>query len=390
MNVRDVVPTASLGLRSKVSRSALTALGIAIGIGAMVSVVGISTSSRANVLAELDRLGTNLLEVQPGRTVFGDSTELPVQAPAMIRRIGPVQSAAATRTVATTVRRTDKIPREQTGGIAVVATEPQLLTTVGATVRHGRFLNAATMRYPAVVLGSEAARRLGIDSLARQPLVDVGGHWFEVVGILDPVPLGADIDRSALIGYDVAKQLFGIDDAASTVRVRTDPSQVEAVRAVLAATANPQAPSDVSVTRPSDALAARATTNRALTALLLGLGAVALLVGGVGIANVMVIAVLERRTEIGLRRALGATKGDVRTQFLIEAVLLSVLGGLGGVMLGVGITAGYATARDWIVSVPLVTVAASVGVSLMLGAVAGLYPARRASRLAPAEAIHPA
>jgi putative ABC transport system permease protein len=365
-------------------------LGIAIGIGAMVSVVGISSSSRANVLAELDRLGTNLLEVEPGRTVFGDSTELPVQAQAMIRRIGPVQSAAATRTVSTTVRRTDKIPRDESGGIAVVATEPQLLATVGGTMHSGRFLNAATMRYPAVVLGSEAARRLGIDSLAGEPLVDVGGHWFEVVGILDPVPLGADIDRSALIGYDVAKQLFGIDDAASTVRVRTDPQQVEAVRAVLAATANPQSPSDVSVTRPSDALAARATTNRALTALLLGLGAVALLVGGVGIANVMVIAVLERRTEIGLRRALGATKGDVRTQFVIEAVLLSVMGGIAGVVLGTAITAGYATVRDWIISVPLITVAASVGVSLVLGAVAGLYPARRASRLAPAEAIHPA
>jgi putative ABC transport system permease protein len=390
MKWRDVVPTAALGLRSKWSRSALTALGIAIGIGAMVSVVGISSSSRANVLAELDRLGTNLLEVEPGRTVFGDSTQLPVQAQAMIRHIGPVQSAAATRTVATTVRRTDKIPRGESGGIAVVATEPQLLATVGGTVHSGRFLNAATMRYPAVVLGSEAARRLGIDSLAGEPLVDVGGHWFEVVGILNPVPLGADIDRSALIGYDVAKQLFGIDDAASTVRVRTDPQQVEAVRAVLAATANPQAPSDVSVTRPSDALAARATTNRALTALLLGLGAVALLVGGVGIANVMVIAVLERRTEIGLRRALGATKGDVRTQFLIEAVLLSVMGGIAGVVLGTAITAGYATMRDWIVSVPLITVAASVGVSLLLGAVAGLYPARRASRLAPAEAIHPA
>ena len=390
MRWRDVLPTGALGLRAKWSRSVLTALGIAIGIGAMVSVMGISSSSRADLLAQLDRLGTNLLEVQPGRTVFGDSTQLPVEAPAMIRRIAPVQSAAATRTVPTTVRRTDKIPAGQTGGIAVVATEPQLLSTVGATLQHGRFLDAATMRYPAVVLGAEAAKRLGITSLTGQPLVSIGGHWFEVIGILDPVPLGPDIDRSALVGYDIAKQLFGIDDSASTVRVRTDPRQVEAVQAVLAATASPKSPSDVTVTRPSDALAARATTNRALTALLLGLGAVALLVGGVGIANVMVIAVLERRTEIGLRRALGATKGNVRTQFLVEAVLLSALGGLGGVVLGVAITTGYARARGWLLSVPLTTVGASVLVSLVLGAIAGIYPAGRAARLAPAEAIHPA
>ena len=390
MRARDVLPTGALGLRTKRTRSVLTALGIAIGIGAMVSVVGISASSRADVLAELDRLGTNLLAVAPGQTVFGQSTQLPVEAQAMIRRIGPVESAAATRTVSTTVRRNDLVDIQETGGIAVVATEPQLLATVGGRLHAGRFLNAASERYPAVVLGSKAAERLGISSLSGQPLVDIGGHWFEVVGLLDPVPLGPDIDRSALIGYDVAKTLFGIDDSASTVRVRTDPRQVEAVRSVLAATANPQAPGNVTVTRPSDALAARATTDKALTALLLGLGAVALLVGGVGIANVMVIAVLERRTEIGLRRALGATRSDVRTQFIVEAVLLSSLGGVAGVLLGSAITFGYATARSWTVSVPLFTLAAGVGISLALGALAGLYPAARAARLAPAEAIHPA
>ncbi|MBV8386392.1 MAG: ABC transporter permease [Acidimicrobiia bacterium] len=390
MNWRDVLPTGSLGLRTKRMRSILTALGIAIGIGAMVSVVGISSSSRADVLAQIDRLGTNLLQVAPGQTIFGQDTQLPVEAPAMIRRIRPVQSAAATRTVATTVRRNDKIDVEETGGIAVVATEPQLLSTVGGKMRAGRFLNAATEHYPAVVLGSTAASRLGIDSLAGQPLVDIGGHWFEVVGILDPVPLGPDIDRSALIGYDVAKRLFGINDSASTVRVRTDPHQVEAVRAVLAATANPQAPANVTVTRPSDALAARATTDEALTALLLALGGVALLVGGVGIANVMVIAVLERRTEIGLRRALGATRHEVRLQFLVEAVLLSALGGLAGIAIGAGITVGYASVRGWVISVPLLTLAAAVGVSFVVGAVAGLYPASRAARLVPAEAIQPA
>jgi putative ABC transport system permease protein len=305
----------------------------------------------------------------------------------MIRRIGSVVSAAATRTVPTTVRRSDRIPAAETGGIQVVATEPELATAVGATLHRGRFLDDATAQLPAVVLGWESARRLGIDRLDGAPLVDIGGRAFAVVGILDPVPLGADIDRAALIGYPVAQRSFGIDASASTVRVRTTPDRVEAVREVLARTANPMAPSDVSVTRPSDALAAKAQADQALTALLLGLGGVALVVGGVGIANVMVIAVLERRTEIGLRRALGATRADIRRQVVVESVLLAGLGGIGGALVGAGVTAAYATARSWRFAMPVPALAGGVVAALALGAVAGLYPAARAARLAPAEAI---
>jgi putative ABC transport system permease protein len=390
MRAADVPRVGAIGLRSRRARTALTALGIAIGIAAMVAVVGISSSSRADLLAQLDQLGTNLLQVQPGNNVFGDKVNLPATAPGMIRRIAPVQSAAETRTVATTVRRSDRIPTEETGGIAVVATEPQLLPTIGAHVRTGRFLNSASASYPAVVLGSQAAARLGITNLDGTPLVYIGGHWFDVVGILDPIPLAPDLDRSVLIGYPIAKQLFGIDDSPSTVRVRTDPRQVQQVRDILAATTNPQTPGNVSVTRPSDALAAKAATDKSLTALLLALGGVALVVGGVGIGNVMIISVLERRTEIGLRRALGATKANVRAQFLVEALLLALLGGLGGVALGTIITAGYSQNQGWTISVPLPALAAGVGASLVLGAIAGIYPAARASRLAPAEAIHPA
>lgn len=390
MRAADVPALGALGVRTKRARATLTALGIAIGIAAMVAVVGISSSSRADLLAQLDRLGTNLLQVQPGNDVFGTQIQLPPTAPAMIRRIAPVQSAAATRTVPTTVRRSDKIPAQVSGGIAVVATEAQLLSTLGAQLEMGRFLDDATSRYPVVVLGSEAARRLGIGSLNGTPLLYIGGHWFAVAGVLAPVPLAPDIDRSVLIGYPIAKTLFGIDDAPSTVRVRTDPAQVQQVRAVLAATANPEQPGNVRVTRPSDALAAKAQTDKSLTALLLALGGVALVVGGVGISNVMVISVLERRAEIGLRRALGATKTDVRIQFLVEAVLLSLLGGLTGILLGVAVTAGYATARGWSFSLPLAALSGAAAVSLVLGVIAGMYPAGRAARLAPAEALSPA
>lgn len=384
----DLIGQGVAGLRSKRLRTLLTALGITIGIAAMVAVVGISSSSRADLLAELDALGTDLLQVQPGNTMFGDATELPLTAPAMIRRIGGVESASATRTVdGAAVRRNDLIGSEVTGGISVLATEPSLLGTLAGSMHDGTFLNAATGSYPSVVLGSVAAERLGISDLRGDPLVLVGNRWFKVIGILDPVPLAPDIDRSAVIGYDAAQTLFGIDDAPSTVRVRTDPDLTDAVWSVLAETANPESPDEVEVTRPSDALAAKAQADETLTALLLGLGAVALLVGGVGIANVMVISVLERRAEIGVRRALGATRGHIRLQFLSESMLLAGFGGAVGVGLGAAITAAYAQARAWRFAVPQSALLGGVAASLVVGALAGLYPAARASRLAPAEAV---
>ncbi|MEY2458291.1 MAG: putative transport system permease protein, partial [Acidimicrobiaceae bacterium] len=373
VRTRDVIATGAVGVRSKRGRALLTSLGIAIGIAAMVAVVGISASSRTDLLDELDRLGTNLLQVQASNNMFGEETKLPTKSASMIRRVAPVQSAAATRTVKATVRRSDKIPSEVTGGLSVIATEPQLLNTLGATMHAGSFLSDATARYPTVVLGSEAASRLGITHADGRTAVYINGYWFTVVGILDPVPLAPDIDRSVLIGYPVAQRLFGIDDAPSTVRVRTDPNEVSSVQSVLAATANPEHPSDVSVSRPSDALAAKAQADESLTALLLGLGAVALVVGGVGIANVMVIAVLERRTEIGLRRALGATRRHIRAQFLIEAVLLAAAGGAAGVIAGSAITFGYAHSRGWRFDVPITALLGGVGASLVLGAFAGLY-----------------
>jgi putative ABC transport system permease protein len=391
----DALAAGAIGLRVRRGRTVLTALGIAIGIAAMVSVVGISSSSRADLLAELDRLGTNLLEVSPGQSFIGEDSTLPDDAREMIDRIGPVDDAAAVASVSTTVRRSDKIPSGETGGIAVSAAEPSLLDTLQASMRSGRFLDDATAQYPAVVLGADAAQVLGIDAIDLDGAdgdiaVYIGNQWFTVIGILEPVELVPGVDRSALIGFPIAAEAFGHDGAATTVFVRTDPDAVDAVRAVLPATANPAAPNEVQVDRPSDALEARAATDDALTALLLGLGAVALLVGGVGIANVMIISVLERRSEIGVRRALGATRRHIRTQFVLEAVMMSFLGGATGLVLGAGVTAVYARSRDWTLDLPVESLAGGVLVALVVGAVAGLYPAARAARLAPAEAVRPA
>jgi putative ABC transport system permease protein len=383
----DVVALGAVGLRVRRTRVVLTAVGIAIGIAAMVSVLGISASSRADLLSQLDRLGTNLLEVKPGQSFFGDAATLPSAAPAMLRRIGPVQSVTALEQVNATVRRSDRVPAAETNGISVYASDDGTLGALGASLSHGRFLNRATARYPAVLLGADTAALLGIVDLQQSPLVWLGDRWFAVVGILEPMPLTPGLDSGAFVGEGVARRLLGAAGSASVVYMRAAPDQVSNVRDVAAATANPQSPNEVGVTRPSDALAARAATDRALTALLLGLGAVALLVAGVGIANVMVISVLERRTEIGVRRALGATRRHVRLQFLVEAVLLAAAGGTGGVLLGAAVTAGYARLRDWKIAMPLGALGGGIAVALAVGAVAGLYPAARAARLQPAEAV---
>ncbi|MEU0554067.1 ABC transporter permease [Dactylosporangium sp. NPDC006015] len=382
----DLLPLGTLGLRSRTARALLSGLGIAIGIASIVAVLGVTRSSQSHVLAQLDRLGTNLLTVASGVEQDGAEEPLPGTAAPMIGMLPAVRSVAPTaRLDAVTVYRNDRVPQGRTGGLAVRACDASLLGTLDGALRTGTFLDDG--RYPVAVLGAQAAAVLGIDDVADGPRVWLGGHWYTVVGILDPFPLAPEIDRSALVSFASAADLLGYDGVASRIYLRADPDHVADVAAVLHRAANPEEPSRVQVSRPSDALAAQLEVKEAGAGLFLGLGAIALLVGAIGIANVMVISVLERRTEIGLRRALGATRGHVATQFVTESLVLSTIGGVAGIAIGVVVTVAIASDHGWAVLVPPAAVWGAFAVSLTAGAVAGLYPALRAARIPPTDAL---
>jgi putative ABC transport system permease protein len=384
----DVARIGLAGLRAGRLRAALAVLGIAVGIAALVAVVGVSESSKSNLVAQLDRLGTDLLTVQPG-TNFADVTqnELPQRAPVMIGWIPPVRHVTETVDTTASVRRTNKIPPYQTGGISVLGAATDLPRALDARLAHGTWLNPATANYPTVVLGAGAAQTLGINHLDPAVAVWIGQRWFTVIGILRPVAIAPELDQAALVGIPAAHRFLAVDIHPTTIYVRTDPNQTVAVRDVLARTANPANPQDVTVSRPSDALAAEIAAKGAYNNLLLGLGAIALIVGAVGIANVMVMAIIQRRTEIGLRRALGATRRHIAIQFTAEALILSAFGGAAGILAGTLITATYAHARHWSTAIPPALVPGALAAALTFGLIAGLYPAARAARLAPTDAL---
>ena len=377
----DILRLAGTGLRARPMRAFLSALGIAIGIAAMIAVVGVSTCSRAQLTHQLESLGTNMLTVTPGTDLGGTDVKLPVDAVGRMRQIEGIQQASSTSLVEASVYRSSLSDTSATGGISTLAAEQGLLDVVAGEVDKGTWLNEATSAYPATVLGASAAKRLGVVEPGTQ--VWLGGTSFTVVGILKPSVLAPELDSAALIGGPAAERLFNHEGSPTTVYERSRDSAVERVRALIAPTISPQQPSAVKISRPSDALAAKDAADQAFTSLLAGVGSIALLVGGIGVANTMIISVLERRREIGLRRALGAMRSHILVQFLAEALLLAGAGGALGCVIGVGVTAGIAALRGWPFALPPLIVLAGLAVTVLIGALAGLYPAVRAARTPP-------
>ncbi|MEV8434674.1 ABC transporter permease (plasmid) [Streptomyces sp. HUAS 31] len=384
---KDLLLLGANGLRTRPLRAVLSAAGIAIGIAAMIAVIGISASSRAYLDAELDKLGTNLLTLEPGQDpATGKAVPLPTTTVATIARADGVDTVSGTGELKdVNAYRNARIDPAESNGLTVLATDSHLLRTLEASLSRGSWLDRAPERYPTAVLGERSANRLGVTEPGES--VWIKDKYFTVLGVLEPVPLAPELDTAVLVNNEAARRYLGYDGHPTKVYERSADELVQTVRALLPRAANPQDPRYVTVSRPSDALKARQAAEASFTGLLLGLGAVALLVGGIGVANTMVIAVMERRGEIGLRRALGATRRQISRQFLMEALLLSCLGGLGGAALGAGVTAGYSLSQGWPTAVPLAALAAGVGATALIGAIAGLYPALRAARTPPTVAL---
>jgi len=388
LRLRDLAALASVGLRTRKLRATLSALGIAIGVAAIVAVLGLARSSQARLLAEISALGTNLLTVTNGQTLTGATAMPPATAPGMIARLPGVTAVQDIGVVSgVNAYRSPFIPPINTNGLSVDAATLGLPDLLDTSLARGRYLDTATAREPIAVLGAAAAQRLGIDRIWPGERIWVGGMWFYVTGILRPAALAPEIDSAVLVGFPAADKYLHFDGRPSEIDLRVATSQVTTVDSLLGAQANPEFRSQVSVSQPSDALTAQAEASGAFDTLFLGLGAVALLAGAVGVANIMVISVLERRTEIGLRRALGATKGQIRAQFLADAILLAFAGGIGGVIIGAAATAVYAHAKGWAIVIPPEAWAGGLGAALLIGALAGLLPAIRAARLSPTEAL---
>ena len=387
LRTRDLFLVAVYGVKARKGRAALTSIGIGIGIAAIVAVSGIAASGSADLLSTLESLGTNLVKASPQAGFFGTQEELPEGVIGMVERIGPVEEVTSTTQTDLLVRRSNFISEFEGGGISTIVTSSELLNVIGGNLSEGRFITDGLSDLPVTVIGSVTAKRLGITNLSKPTKILIDDEWFGVIGIVEELKIHPDLDRSVFIGYGAAKKLFDINEEPTTIYLRANPTFIEDVVEVIAPSMNPENPDQVEVSRPSDALEAQQAVEASFTNLLLGLGSVALLVGGVAIANVMVMSVLERRMEIGVRRSIGATRREIRYQFLLESIVLSGIGGLVGVMLGSLITLAYTNYTNIVFSIPVWQILGAVVLALLIGAISGVYPAIKASKIQPAEAV---
>lgn len=390
----DVALQALRGLTSRKLRTTLTALGISIGIASLISIQGITEANQAEARAEIDALGSDFLFITAGTGITEEAELLPYAADMLDTHLDALEHVAALYAVDARARRNALIPEVQTGGItvsAIASSGLDLLEPVNGSVALGRFHDSTSVEVPGVVLGSLAAERLGIRHLVGHPTIDISGHRFAVIGVLNEFEtINTDLNRTVIVGLPVAEDLFDTAATPSAIYAQVPPEQLDDVRDLIPAQANPAAPGEVAVSRPTEALEIREVIDETFARILQALALIVLAVGGIGIANIMVISVIERRGEIGLRRSLGATRKHIASQFVLESTMLSLLGGALGVAIGVGVVLGYAQFKGFDVILPWDWMSIGVAAAFVLGALAGLYPAWRASRLDPAEAVRPA
>jgi ABC-type antimicrobial peptide transport system permease subunit len=394
MWARDLVSEAIAGLFARPGRTILTVLGTVIGLAALVATVGISRTASSRIIGRFDELAATEITITAGPEAENASEiAIPWDAPERLARLAGVVAAGNLSTVevgdalVSTSPISDPV-RQTEFKLAVGAASPELFTAIRARLRTGRLFDQGhDRRHDRVaVLGPNAAEQLGITRVDNLPAISIGDDVFLVIGILDGVERKHVLLSAVIIPEGTARDLYRLREPGSVV-VETEVGAASLLSDQIPLALRPNDPTGLKVASPEQSLDIRNEVRGDLDLLFLMLGSVSLLVGAIGIANVTLVSVMERIGEIGLRRALGATRRHIAWQFLLESASMGVLGGILGASLGMLIVVAVSASQSWTPVVdPVVPVLAPL-VGGVIGLVAGSYPGHRASRLEPVEAL---
>ena len=398
MKLTDLVGLALSRLGTGKLRTALTMLGIIIGVASVVALVSVAEGATQGISNQLQALGTNLLTVSPGfsttgatRGAIGSATTLTLDDASALATLDDVQTVAPELTTNKLV-----IAGNQNETTRLVGTTPGYLSVFAYQIWVGTFLSQASVddNLRVAVIGATTATNLDLTSSSIGSTIDVGGLPFQLVGILQPKGGTTTADDQVVIPISTAHELFIGSDSVSAIGLSaTSQDAINTVSAEITTTLDQRhgitstGTADFTIATQAQLLGTVSSVSDVLTLLLAGIASISLLVGGIGIMNIMLVSVRERTREIGIRKAIGARGRDILSQFLVEALALSLAGGIIGIGVGVVASFGIGTYAGWGFVFNPVTVVVAVGFSLIVGIVFGVWPASQAARLDPVVAL---
>ena len=389
-NFDDLMGVAWSGLRARKIRTLLIMLGPIIGVAAMVSAVGLTESAKGALQAQLSQLGTNLIIAQAGGSFGSQTPTFPSDAVQRVENVSTVTGASATTNLSGVIALPIKGASTyyQAFPVPVRAADTNLPTVLGVPMISGRWLDGADtqLHTQSVVLGEGIAQQYGYLP-GETRTIALNGTNFGVVGVLAPVPLDPQLDNAAFVTQWSAKNIFHTNGQPNQIYVRSIPGSTQATAAAIPTAINLGGPTQTSTQIPSDVLQAAAQADKTLQQVALLAGLLALTVGGIGIANVMSISVIQRSPEIGIRRAVGHSRSKIGFQFLLESLFVGVLGGFLGAILGIGIVYAVSAVAGWVTVIDYAQIPIWMGLALIVSITAGLYPSIKAARLEPLETL---